>query len=101
MAKHQERIILPCFNICTFAIFDRSRYSIQIRLGNASLDYEIAEVAATIPGEICIGQGNATATYSFRGQCVHASAVCSLARHSAAMTVGQRPHLSGPSRARR
>jgi hypothetical protein len=25
-------------------------------LGNASLDYEIAEIAATLPGEICVGQ---------------------------------------------
>jgi hypothetical protein len=50
MAKHHERIIAPCLNIRTFAI------SIHMGLGNASLDYEIAEIAATVPGEICVGQ---------------------------------------------
>jgi hypothetical protein len=49
MAKHHGRIITPCFDICTFAIFDPQG------LGNASLDHEIAEIAATIPGEICVG----------------------------------------------
>ena len=34
MAKHHERIILPCFNICTFAIFDP--YAFRKR----SLEYE-------------------------------------------------------------
>ena len=47
MAKHHERIILPCFNICTFAIFDP--YAFRKR----SLEYEEDVVCFhdhTLPG---------------------------------------------------
>jgi hypothetical protein len=71
MAKHHERIIAPCFDICTFAIFD------PYGLGNASLGYEFADIAATIAGETVSGIATPRKLYSFRGRPVRCSAAAS------------------------